>query len=518
MAIGIRLPRGFAVLGAALLAAAAVPLTASSAAAASPICLSGKLQYDYQSAEAGTGKPTMTKPVRNANVQLWGREKSTDTPHQLTADYQYTGVNDGGFNLCYTPTSTTSMSSIWVRSRTESTKLWKVSDTTGTPYTLDSPTLTNVAASTSVGTLKPSADTARAWHAFDTVNLLWWYRNNPTSDCWSTHEPNSNACTELNVQWSANSADGPYYDLAGTVHLSAADPDSEHTVLHESGHFLMHRLYNGRWPAITNCSPHYINLASSGTCAWAEGFADSTAAYLLGDHRYVWPNGSSYSFTYTTGWNTGDQVQGNVDGSLLDLWNNLDDGWNSTINVMAAQTPSTFAEYFKTDRPTANPPLATTATALTYLAAHAINYGPTIVGDGRTHALSNSGGMALERADQCGTSGSSPAILNTYDPTRAKQQWTLRAYPNGTAKLIDGCPDALVLTAPTTAGGQATLRAVNSSNPYQDWQVTQNASGTLTITNPATGYSLDSAAVTLGAAVTANPAANANTQNWAALT
>lgn len=136
------------------------------------------------------------------------------------------------------------------------------------PYTLNSPTQTNIAASTSLGTLKPSADTARAWHAFDTVNLLWWNRNNPTSDCWSTHEADNNACTELNIQWTANSADGPYYDLANTVHLSAADPDSEHTVLHESGHFLMHRLYNGWWPAITNCSPHYINLVSSGTCAW----------------------------------------------------------------------------------------------------------------------------------------------------------------------------------------------------------------------------------------------------------
>lgn len=357
MAIGFRLPHGFAALGIAVLAVtAAVPLAATPAlAAAAPICLSGTLQYDYQSAEAGTAKPTMTKPVRNANVQLWGNEKSTDSPHQLTADYQYTDVNDGSFNLCYTPTSTTSMSSMWVRFRTESTKLWKVSDTTGTPYTLDSPVQTNIAASTSLGTLKPSVDTARAWHAFDTVNLLWWNRNNPTSDCWSAHEADSNACTELNVQWTANSADGPYYDLANTVHLSAADPDSEHTVLHESGHFLMHRLYNGWWPTVTNCSPHYINLVSSGTCAWVEGFADSTAAYLLGDYRYVWSDGSSYSFTYTTNWNTGDQVQGNVDGSLLDLWNNVDGGWNNTISVLTTHTPSTFADYFKTDRPAANP-------------------------------------------------------------------------------------------------------------------------------------------------------------------
>lgn len=84
-------------------------------------------------------------------------------------------------------------------------------------------------------------------------------------------------------------------------------------------------------------------------------------------------------------------------------------------------------------------------------------------------------------------------------------------------KLIDGCPDALVLTAPNTSGGQATLRAFNSSNAGQDWKVTQNSSGAYTITNPASGYTLDSASVTPGAAVIGNAAGKANSQNWAAL-
>ncbi|MFE7530172.1 RICIN domain-containing protein [Kitasatospora sp. NPDC057542] len=519
MAIGLRLPRGFAALVTALLAAAAaVPLTASSAAAVTaPICLSGKLQYDYQSAEAGTSKPTMTKPVRNANVQLWGAEKPTDTPRQLTADYVYTAVSDGGFNLCYTPTTTTSMSSLWVRFRTESTKLWKVSDTSGNPYTLDSTHRSDISTSTSLGTLKASAADARAWHAFDTVNLLWWYRNNPASICWSAHETNNGACTELNIQWTANSADGPYYDLANTVHLAAADPDSEHTVLHESGHFLMHRLYNGAFPPVTNCSPHYVNLVSSGTCAWTEGFADSTAAYLLGDYRYVWPDGSSYPFTYTTGWNTGDQVQGNVDGSLLDLWNNVDGGWNGTISVLTTHTPSTFAEYFKTDRPAAVPPLSTTGSALTSLAAHTIDYGPTIVGDNQYHALTNGGGLALEHAGQCTASSNVVADLDAYDPTRASEKWKLDANADGTARIYDSCPTPLTLTAPATAGAQVTLQAFNAANQYQKWQVTKNSSGNLTITNPVTGYVLDSAGVSVGTAVTVNPAGAANTQDWATL-
>ncbi|MFD5885799.1 hypothetical protein ACFWHQ_07405 [Streptomyces sp. NPDC060334] len=76
------------------------------------------------------------------------------------------------------------MSSMWVRFSTESTKLWKVSDGNGTVYTFDSPTKTDLAAGADLGTLK--ASNARAWHAFDTINILWWARNNPVSDCWST--------------------------------------------------------------------------------------------------------------------------------------------------------------------------------------------------------------------------------------------------------------------------------------------------------------------------------------------
>ncbi|MFD9686664.1 RICIN domain-containing protein [Kitasatospora sp. NPDC059088] len=515
MAFGIRLSHGSAALGAVLLAVSAVvPLTATPARAASPICLSGTLQYDYQSAEAGPAKPTQTKPARSADAQLWGAEKVTDTAHQLTADYQLTSAADGSFNLCYTPAATTSMSSLWVRFRTESNQYWKVADTTGTPYTLDSATQNNIAASTSLGTVKPPAATARAWHAFDTVNLLYQHRNNPATACWSSHEAN-NACTELTVRWTANSADGTYYDLAGTVHLAAADPDSEHTVLHESGHFLMHRLYNGVFPAVSNCSPHYVNLVSSASCAWTEGFADSTAAYLLGDYRYVWPDGSSYPFTYTTGWNTGDQVQGNVDGSLLDLWNNVDGGWNGTVALLTSHAPSTFADYFKNDRPLGN--LATTGSALNYLAAHTVDYGPNPVGDNQYHAFTNGGGLALEHAGQCANSTNVVADLDTYDSTHASEKWKLDPNADGTTRIYDSCPTPLTLTAPAAASGQVTLQAFNSASQYQKWQVTQNGSGTLTITNPATGYVLDSAAVSTGAAVVVNAAGNANTQDWATL-
>ena len=172
-------------------------------------------------------------------------------------------------------------------------------------------------------------------------------------------------------------------------------------MLHESGHFFQHRLYNGTFPNVTNCNPHYIEKASSATCAWTEGFADAVAAYLLGDERYVWPDGSSYPFTAAAGWQTGDHVQGNVGGSLLQLWNQVDGSWDRSITTLASHTPATFADWFKNVRPTAVPPLSTTGTALTALDTHAINYGPTVVGDNAYHALSNGGGVALQRGGTC---------------------------------------------------------------------------------------------------------------------
>jgi hypothetical protein len=99
----------------ALAAGVIVPLSAGTASAAQPICLSGTLQFDYQSAEAGPSKPTLTRAARNASVELWGRERPTDTDHKLNTDTQLTGAADGSFNLCYTPVNTTAMDHLFVR-------------------------------------------------------------------------------------------------------------------------------------------------------------------------------------------------------------------------------------------------------------------------------------------------------------------------------------------------------------------------------------------------------------------
>lgn len=493
-----------------------VPLSAGVASAAQPICLSGNLNFDFQSAEEGTAKPIRTRAARNASVELWGREKSTDTDQKLNTDTRLTGAADGSFNLCHTPVTTTAMDRLFVRFATRNNQVWRVANSSSTVYTYDTPVQSNVSASVVLGVVKPAA-AARAWHAFDTVNLLWSRRVNSTTPCWTTAEANAATCTTLTLRWQSGSVDGPYYDLANTVHLADADPDSEHTVLHEAGHFFQHRLYNSTFPNVTNCNPHFIEKASSATCAWTEGFADAVAAYLLGDQRYVFPDGFSYPFTHAVGWQTGDHVQGNVGGALLRLWNQVDGSWDRTIKTLASNTPATFADWFKNVRPTAVPPLSTTGTALTALESYAVNYGPTVVGDNAYHALSNGGGVALQRGGTCSVTIQTVAEFAALDTSRASQRWKFTSNGDGTVRIYDSCLIPLYLTAPVSAGGQVSLQAVNIGAANQRWQVTQNSVGTYTLTNPGTGFVLDGNA-TAGQAVTANTASAASTsQKWASV-
>ncbi|MGP8302224.1 metalloprotease [Streptomyces inhibens] len=365
-----------AACGAVLVAAAiSLPLLSDRASAASKkICLSGALHFDYQSAEDGPGKPWKTRPVRNANVELWGREHALDPTRKLNTQALFTDVSNGGFQACYTPKATQSMELMWVRVSAESSKLWKVTNGKGTTYTWNSPVQTAISASRSLGTRKPPYGDMRAWHAFDTENELWWKRGNPKSNCWSARETDDDTCTELTMQWFSSAPSDAFYEVENnTVHLAGAVADSEHTVLHESAHFLQHRLFGGWFPRTTNCSPHWVDKASSTTCSWVEAFADSAAAYVLGDYRYVGTNGIPISFAHDPQYDDGDTVQGNVGGSLLDLWRNVDGGtWNRTIELLSTHNVSTFREYFTTLRPAAN--LAIDGKARQILRDHTIHY------------------------------------------------------------------------------------------------------------------------------------------------
>ncbi|MFI8916430.1 RICIN domain-containing protein [Streptomyces sp. NPDC053513] len=508
-------PRSFAALVAVLLLAAAlVPLSAASARAASPICLSGALEYDFLNAEEGPSKPLRSKRARTAAVELWGNEKPADAPRLLASGF--TATINGDFNLCYTPTTTTAMSSLWVRFNAQYQGLWKVTDNSGRLYSFDTPTRTNVSASTNLGTVKAPAASSRAWHAFDTVFDLYVTRTNDVSRCWTTRETDNNACTGVTVRWGEESK-GTSFD-AGIVQLSGADPDSQHVTLHELGHFFMWVLYGRSMPAVTNCTWHYIAVASSDTCAWTEGFADAVSTYVSAESppRYVFNNGDSFAFTYGNGWGVGDTVQGNVAGALIDMSYYHDAGWARTIDLLAWTRPATFAQYFA-KRPAAYPPLATTGPVLDKLLKHAIDYGPSIVGDGKYHTLTNGSGLALEHANGCSIPfDGSVVYLAPVDTNRPQQRWKVTANADGTVTITDGCSTPFILTAQPTGDSNITARPVSQNPPYRTWNITKT-NGTVRIGRPDTGSLLDTNGVYEGAPATKRQPNNTNSQSWVAM-
>ncbi|MEU3317369.1 hypothetical protein ABZ743_32490 [Streptomyces sp. NPDC006662] len=494
-----------------LVALALIPLTAANATAASPICLQGRFDYTYQSAEA-TSKPTLTAPVRAANVELWGAEKSSDTPRwlgvsQLTSD-------QGGYNLCYTPTTTSTMDRVWARVWSESRSLWRSIDRDNNTYfTQDSKTLTNVGPGNyPLPAVWATGMAGRGWHAYDTLYDLWRKRQNPTSDCWTALEADSNTCTRLDVRVGSGDTAGWYNDWNNTVILTGEAADSKHLILHEAGHFLLHRLYNGQWPVVDNCNPHYIPKASSETCAWTEGFADATAAYVLNDFDYVQPDGARISFLYGPGWEVGDQVQGNVAASLLRFWvygPELD--WGPTLRAIAAHRPTTFSQYFNTARPAAG--MSTTGTALLLVSRSAIDYAPSPVSDGKAHGLSNGGRWGLERAGGCTTAAPAAVRISKYAPAYNSSHWKIETNADGTVRISDNCAQPLTLTAPTTVGGAVTAKLFNPADAYQKWALTRK-NGTLRFTNPQTGLVLATTGIEQDTPVTAQTPSSANSQGW----
>ena len=170
------------------------------------------------------------------------------------------------------------------------------------------------------------------------------------------------------VNWTPTSTDGTYYSLGDNdIHLAAANPDSDHTTIHEGGHALMDAIYNDDFPPAPNCNPHSVFGPSSTGCAWTEGWAEWLPARVLNDPFYRWDNGASVpleSPSWTTGEAQGDTVEGRVAGALIDLSDNTNEApWDRYGEAEAygaqfeeiyatnlIQVSDTLWEYFNVDR------------------------------------------------------------------------------------------------------------------------------------------------------------------------
>ncbi|MFF7726803.1 mycolysin [Streptomyces sp. NPDC008001] len=351
----------------------ASPRAGATAAGNAQICVSGTFRNRFQSAEGGSwnGKADRDEPVSNANITLWGKPAANSGTQKLATGM--TGNGNGAFSLCYAPTTSVT-SKLWVEFQTQAGAMWSVVDGNGSLYATATYSQDNVARSISLGDVYANAGQSRAWHALDTLNKLWWNRGSTTT-CWAGSRPDDR-CTPITVQWYPGSTDGTYWTAGeDKIHLADNDPDSEHTTVHEAGHALMGKLYNGWWPDVTNCSPHYVNRASSTSCGWTEGFANAVAFHTFNDTTYYWGNGNSLNLANdrtTTGIDQGDACEARVATALVDLWSQIDGGWTKSNTMMSKTWQSGFREYFLTDRPDYGLDTGTKARNILY--QHTIQY------------------------------------------------------------------------------------------------------------------------------------------------
>lgn len=115
---------------------------------------------------------------------------------------------------------------------------------------------------------------------------------------------------------------------------------------HEYGH-AYHEKALGGIPSTTSCSPHYLNGASSLSCAYVEGWADFFAGFVRGD-LLVATDGSDYKFehnSYYTASADGSKIEGPVAAFFYDVVDgssspdgitNGTDGDDDTVNYVAS--------------------------------------------------------------------------------------------------------------------------------------------------------------------------------------
>jgi hypothetical protein len=331
--------------------------TRAPALAAGPnqICVNGSFWYTDQFGTWFVG--------RNVPVYVLGKQTAASATQTFVTGL--TSAANGTYSLCFTP-PVNQLASLWVQFSTDAT-LWRVTGQDGsTPYTVTTASHSNVNVGTdqAYGSSSPSALHMRAWHAYDTLNLLWSWRSSSTA-CWTAWE-NAN-CSKLTVRWWPGSTEGPTYTpgpnwQGSYIKLPDDAPNSEHLVLHEAGHAMQHMLYNYWWPASDCPSPHYLHKLSGYMCAWTEGFANAVAGHVKGDGMFVWPNGASVNLMQTN-WNDPNQASSNtnpedgetvelrVAGSLIGLWWYIDGGQAKTLENMRLYRSNSFREWFTDDRP-----------------------------------------------------------------------------------------------------------------------------------------------------------------------
>lgn len=210
--------------------------------------------------------------------------------------------------------------------------------------------------------------TSKQTCADGTCNVGTWSPVSPTTDAnskawWGQADLNTaflyppNQPGGSKVEWSPASAHGTHYHPGGNIHLMSGDLDNyAHVLTHEYGHQIMYNRY-GFFPTNDCPSPHYIEKLGGVNCGWTEGWANFYALSVLNDTSFRWPGGGSLNLEtpswFAAGWDDGDRVEGRVAGTLLDIkdaandgYDQYTDGFNNVWATFYNQSDNTFSEFW----------------------------------------------------------------------------------------------------------------------------------------------------------------------------
>ena len=329
-------------------------------------CTDGRWVYD---------NPTLgSTGVPNYGIQVW--DEDDFGPNDLLGST--VTAFDGSWEVCWTDKDGAAegpgAQEVYVLYRAENS-VWRVRDTSASDETYENQSATvqiDEGDDFGWGDRSPANGIDRAIHAFHAIDKLWQWGNDPSGDCFDW---GATVCRQLTINWTSTSTDGTFYSLSGNdVHLLAADPDSEHVVIHEATHAVMDDVYNDSFPSFPNCSPHFIQGVSSTGCAWTEGFAEWVPAAVLNDPFFRFIGGNNdvnleNVDVNSADWSDGDAVEGRVAGAMIDIQDSavatLDffDFWSETdmdqyevfqdfATIGNGVRPATYAEFWS-DRGTA---------------------------------------------------------------------------------------------------------------------------------------------------------------------
>lgn len=338
----------------------------------SEACVQGTLTFTHYEASTDT---ILTEPAASAHWSLAMSSPEGTTPNAVS------GLTDpnGTFAACLPAGADDTTGTLTFS--TEREQLWAVVDPLhdAEAYTFSPEEFTLDPGTTELGELEVPDETAGAFKVVASITALYELRASGTP-CWTAHQTTLEQCHVLTVTWNQDTPEdeGGFWDRpdTGDVVLSEVDTSSRYVVVHEAAHWWHNELYDGDFPEVTGCDPHYVEEPSSPSCAWTEGFADAVAAWTLGQPHFVSSDGHVSPFSPEDGcaWPGGDSTQGNVAAALMDLWrlDSTDGTWDANVHALTITVSGDFGGYFDDARPAAG--LSTDGDALTVLQERGISH------------------------------------------------------------------------------------------------------------------------------------------------